>query len=82
MYDTGSWDFKIDNDLLGRVVDTSGLKGADGLEERILNEFGLLGREIFADMSYWLNDEDSDMLGKRLLPFRYHLSGITKYSGR
>ncbi|KAJ4902193.1 Uncharacterized protein Rs2_16144 [Raphanus sativus] len=77
MYDTGSWDFKIYNDLLGRVVDTSGLKDADGLEERILNEFGLLGREIFSDMSYWLNDEDSDMVGKDAAPVQ--ISSVRDY---
>ena len=31
MYDNGSWDFKIDNDRMGRTVDSSGITGADGL---------------------------------------------------
>ncbi|CAN6984289.1 unnamed protein product, partial [Brassica oleracea var. botrytis] len=33
MYDNGAWDFKIDNDKMGRTVDCSKIKGVDGLKE-------------------------------------------------
>ncbi|CAF1707936.1 unnamed protein product, partial [Brassica napus] len=33
MYDNGAWDFKIDNDRMGRTVDYSKIKGVDGLKE-------------------------------------------------
>ncbi|CAN7042374.1 unnamed protein product, partial [Brassica oleracea var. botrytis] len=33
MYDNGAWDFKIDNDRMGRTVDCSKIKGVDGLKE-------------------------------------------------
>ncbi|WZZ58257.1 hypothetical protein YC2023_058364 [Brassica napus] len=62
MYDNGAWDFKIDNDRMGRTVDCSKIKGVDGLKESIYAEYCLLGREISAEMSYCLNDGESDMV--------------------
>ncbi|CAN6870732.1 unnamed protein product [Brassica oleracea] len=32
MYENGAWDFKIDNDRMGRTVDCSKIKGVDGLK--------------------------------------------------
>ena len=77
MYDTGSWDFKINNDRMGRAVDSSGIRGADRLKDRILREYGLLEREIFAEMRYWLNDDESDMVGKGAAPV--HILTYTDY---
>ncbi|KAL0702778.1 hypothetical protein Bca4012_058900 [Brassica carinata] len=68
MYDNGSWDFKIDNDRMGRTVDSSGTTGVDGLKESILAEYGLSGREISTEMCYWLNDGESDMVGTGAAP--------------
>ncbi|WZZ45181.1 hypothetical protein YC2023_041440 [Brassica napus] len=68
MYDNGAWDFKIDNDKMGRTVDCSKIKGVDGLKESIYAEYCLLGREILAEMSYWLNDGECDMVGVGAAP--------------
>ena len=68
MYDTSSWDSKIDNDRIGRTVDISGIRGADGLKDKILREYDLLGREIFDEMRYWLDDDESDIVGKGAAP--------------
>ncbi|KAF3519457.1 hypothetical protein DY000_02059006 [Brassica cretica] len=56
------------NDRIGRTVDISGIRGADGLKDKILREYGLLGREIFDEMSYWLDDDESDIVGKGAAP--------------
>ena len=40
-YDNGAWDFKIDNDRMGRAVDCSTIKGVCGLKDSIL-AIGLL----------------------------------------
>ncbi|KAG2305249.1 hypothetical protein Bca52824_033900 [Brassica carinata] len=63
MYDNGSWDFKIDKDRMGRAADSSRIRGADGLKVSIFAEYGLSGREVSAEMYYWLNDGESDMVG-------------------
>ena len=42
MYENGAWDFKIDNDRMGRTVDCSKIKGVDGLKESIYAEYCLL----------------------------------------
>ncbi|KAL0742603.1 hypothetical protein Bca4012_084116 [Brassica carinata] len=68
MYDNGSWDFKIDNDRIGRTVDSSGITGVDGLKESISAEYGLSRREISTEICYWLNDGESDMVGTRAAP--------------
>ncbi|KAF3489258.1 hypothetical protein F2Q69_00052541 [Brassica cretica] len=67
-YDFGAWDFKIDNDRMGRAVDCSTIKGICGLKDSILAAYGLLGREIEVEMCYWLIDGDSEMVGKRAAP--------------
>ncbi|KAG2269767.1 hypothetical protein Bca52824_064322 [Brassica carinata] len=36
MFDNGSWDFKIDNDRMGRAVDSSRIRGAEELKTCIL----------------------------------------------
>ncbi|CAN7065941.1 unnamed protein product [Brassica rapa subsp. trilocularis] len=61
MFDNGAWDFKIDNDRMGRAVDSSRIRGAEELKTCILAAYGLLGREVSAEMSYWLNDGESEM---------------------
>ncbi|KAL0661721.1 hypothetical protein Bca4012_098558 [Brassica carinata] len=53
---------------MGRAVDSSEIRGVGSLKDRILREYGLFGREIFAEMSYWLNDDESDMVGKGAVP--------------
>ncbi|CAN7022953.1 unnamed protein product [Brassica rapa subsp. trilocularis] len=63
MFDNGAWDFKIDNDKMGRAVDSSKIRGAEELKTCILTAYGLLGREVSAEMSYWLNDGESEMVG-------------------
>ncbi|KAF3606860.1 hypothetical protein DY000_02049856 [Brassica cretica] len=63
MFDNGAWDFKIDNDRMGRAVDSSRIRGAEELKTCILAAYGLLGREVLAEMSYWLNDGESEMVG-------------------
>ncbi|KAF3511776.1 hypothetical protein F2Q69_00006369 [Brassica cretica] len=68
MYENGVWDFKIDNDRMGRTVDCSKIKGVDGLKESIYAEYCLLGREILAEMSYRLNDGECDMVGLGAAP--------------
>ncbi|KAF2572464.1 hypothetical protein F2Q70_00005050 [Brassica cretica] len=68
MYDNGAWDFKIDNDRMGRAVDCSTIKGVYGLKDSILAAYGLLGREIEVEMCYWLIDGDSEMVGKGAAP--------------
>ncbi|KAL0885723.1 hypothetical protein Bca101_009706 [Brassica carinata] len=68
IYDNGFWDFKIDNDRMGRTVDSSGITVVDGLKESILAEYGLSGREISNEMCYWLNDGESDMVGTGAAP--------------
>ncbi|KAF3592903.1 hypothetical protein DY000_02022713 [Brassica cretica] len=57
-----------DNDRMGRTVDCSKIKGVDGLKESIYAEYCLLGREISAEISYWLNDGESDMVGVGAAP--------------
>ncbi|KAF3590182.1 hypothetical protein DY000_02021093 [Brassica cretica] len=64
MHDNGAWDFKIDNDRMGKAVDCSTIKGVYGLKDSILAAYGLLGREIEVEMWYWLIDGDSEMVGK------------------
>ncbi|CAF1961357.1 unnamed protein product [Brassica napus] len=61
MFDNGAWDFKIDNDRMGRAVDSSIIRGAEELKTCIVAAYGLLGREVLAEMSYWLNDGESEM---------------------
>ncbi|KAF3552225.1 hypothetical protein DY000_02008383 [Brassica cretica] len=68
MYDNGAWDFKIDNDRIGRAVDCYSIKGVCGLKDSILAAYGLLGREIEVEMCYWLIDGDSEMVGKGAAP--------------
>ncbi|CAN7047143.1 unnamed protein product [Brassica oleracea var. botrytis] len=63
MFDNGAWDFKIDNDRMGRAVDSSRIRGAEELKTCILAAYGLFGREVLAEMSYWLNDGESEMVG-------------------
>ncbi|CAN7048819.1 unnamed protein product [Brassica oleracea var. botrytis] len=63
MFDNGAWDFKIDNDRMGRDVDSSRIRGAEELKTCIVAAYGLLGREVLAEMSYWLNDGESEMVG-------------------
>ncbi|XP_033143863.1 uncharacterized protein LOC117132802 [Brassica rapa] len=63
MFDNGAWDFKIDNDRMGRAFDSSRIRGAEELKTCILAAYGLLGREVSAEMSYWLNDGESEMVG-------------------
>ncbi|KAL0655599.1 hypothetical protein Bca4012_076183 [Brassica carinata] len=63
MFDNGAWDFKIDNDRIGRAVESSRIRGAEELKTCILAAYGLLGREVSAKMSYWLNDGESEMVG-------------------
>nr|VDD33856.1 unnamed protein product [Brassica oleracea] len=63
MFDNGAWDFKIDNDKMGRAVDSSRIRGAEELKTCIVAAYGLLGREVLAEMSYWLNDGESEMVG-------------------
>ncbi|KAG2250154.1 hypothetical protein Bca52824_080290 [Brassica carinata] len=65
MYDNSAWNFKIDNNRMGRAVDCSTIKGVCGL---ILAAYGLLGREIGVEMCYWLIDGDSEMVGKGAAP--------------
>ncbi|KAL0678937.1 hypothetical protein Bca4012_006918 [Brassica carinata] len=36
MYDNGGWDFKIDNERMGRAVNFSQIKGVNGLKDSIL----------------------------------------------
>ncbi|CAF1957815.1 unnamed protein product [Brassica oleracea var. botrytis] len=52
MFDNGAWDFKIDNDKMGRAVDSSRIRGAEELKTCIVAAYGLLGREVLAEMSY------------------------------
>ncbi|CAF1954278.1 unnamed protein product [Brassica napus] len=61
MFDNGAWDFKIDNDRMGRAVDTSRIRGAEELKTCIVAAYGLLGKEVLVEMSYWLNDGESEM---------------------
>ncbi|KAL0795370.1 hypothetical protein Bca101_066747 [Brassica carinata] len=68
MYDTGAWDFKIDNDRMGRAIDLSKIRGVEGLKGSIFAEYGLLGREVSVEMRYWLNDGESDMVGTGAAP--------------
>ena len=68
MHDNGAWDFKIDNDRMGKAVDCSTIKGVYGLKDSILAAYGLLGREIEVEMWYWLIDGDSEMVGKGAAP--------------
>ncbi|KAF3489909.1 hypothetical protein F2Q69_00054593 [Brassica cretica] len=63
MFDNRAWDFKIDNDRMGRAVDSSRIRGAEELKTCILAAYGLLGREVLVEMSYWLNDGESEMVG-------------------
>uniref|UniRef100_A0A0D3AD55 Uncharacterized protein n=1 Tax=Brassica oleracea var. oleracea TaxID=109376 RepID=A0A0D3AD55_BRAOL len=63
MFDNGAWDFKIDNDRMGRAVDSSRIRGAEELKTCIVAAYGLLGKEVLAEMSYWLNDGESEMVG-------------------
>ncbi|KAF3567407.1 hypothetical protein DY000_02017151 [Brassica cretica] len=44
MYDNGAWDFKIDNDRMGRAVDCSTIKGVYGLKDSILAAYGPVDR--------------------------------------
>ncbi|WZY77079.1 hypothetical protein YC2023_023463 [Brassica napus] len=68
MYDNGGWDFKIDNERMGRAVDFSQIKGVNGLKDSILAAYGLLGRDIEVEMFYWLIDGESEMVGKGAAP--------------
>ncbi|KAF3487058.1 hypothetical protein F2Q69_00052883 [Brassica cretica] len=64
MYENGAWDFKIDNDRMGRTVDCSKIKGVDGLK---VNE----DDDGDYDYNYWheycrndcVTDEDDDFEG-------------------
>ncbi|CAN7011045.1 unnamed protein product, partial [Brassica oleracea var. botrytis] len=68
MYDNGGWDFKIDNERMGRAVDFSQSKGVNGLKDSILGSYGLLGRDLEVEMCYWLIDGESEMVGKGAAP--------------
>ncbi|WZZ34550.1 hypothetical protein YC2023_017951 [Brassica napus] len=68
MYDNGGWDFKIDNERMGRAVDFSQIKGVNGLKDSILASYGLLGRDLEVEMRYWLIDGESEMVGKGAAP--------------
>ncbi|KAL0667344.1 hypothetical protein Bca4012_030048 [Brassica carinata] len=68
MYDNGGWDFKIDNERMGRAVDFSQSKGVNGLKDSILASYGLLGRDLEVEMCYWLIDGESEMVGKGAAP--------------
>jgi len=68
MYDNGGWDFKIDNERMGRAVDFSQIKGVNGLKDSILASYGLLGRDLEVEMCYWLIDGESEMIGKGATP--------------
>ncbi|KAL0681997.1 hypothetical protein Bca4012_048844 [Brassica carinata] len=68
MFDNGAWDFKIDNDKMGRAVDSSRIRSAEELKTCIVAAYGLLGREVLAEMSYWLNDGESEMVGLVAFP--------------
>ncbi|WZZ13902.1 hypothetical protein YC2023_106991 [Brassica napus] len=67
-YDNGGWDFKIDNERMGRAVDFLQIKGVNGLKDIILASYGLLGRDLEVEMCYWLIDGESEMVGKRAAP--------------
>ncbi|KAJ4885532.1 Uncharacterized protein Rs2_35625 [Raphanus sativus] len=53
---------------MGRAVDSSRLRGADELKVSILAAYGLSGREVSAEMSYWLNDGENEMVGTGAAP--------------
>ncbi|KAG2311324.1 hypothetical protein Bca52824_022881 [Brassica carinata] len=53
---------------MGRAVDLSRSRGADGLKGSVFAEYGLLGREISVEMRYWLNDGESDMVDTGAAP--------------
>ncbi|KAL0655381.1 hypothetical protein Bca4012_075965 [Brassica carinata] len=50
MFDNGAWNFKIDNDRMGRTVDTSRIRGAEELKTCIVAAYGLL--EIATDKDF------------------------------
>ncbi|KAF3507305.1 hypothetical protein F2Q69_00008447 [Brassica cretica] len=52
MYDNGGWDFKIDNERMGRAVDFSQIKGVNGLKDSILAAYGAAPVEIATTTVY------------------------------
>ncbi|CAN6862618.1 unnamed protein product, partial [Brassica oleracea] len=68
IYDNGGWDFKIDNERMGRAVDFSQSRGVNCLKDSILASYGLLGRDLEVEMCYWLIDGEAEMVGKGAAP--------------
>ncbi|KAF2585610.1 hypothetical protein F2Q70_00036494 [Brassica cretica] len=52
MYDNGGWDFKIDNERMGRAVDFLQIKGVNGLKDSILAAYGAAPVEIATTTVY------------------------------
>lgn len=54
-YDSGDWDFKIDNDRMRRAIDVELITGLDMLKQKSIEEYGLIGVSLIVELSYWLH---------------------------
>ncbi|CAN7012870.1 unnamed protein product [Brassica oleracea var. botrytis] len=68
MYDTGDWDFKLDSDRMGRAVYAKLITSVEDLKRAIIESYGLVGMSVAVEMSYWLGEHGSCVVGEREAP--------------
>ncbi|CAN6819353.1 unnamed protein product [Brassica oleracea] len=68
MYDTGDWDFKLDSDRMGRAVYAKLITSVEDLKRAIIESYGLVGMSVAIEMSYWLGEHGSCVVGEREAP--------------
>ncbi|KAG5384361.1 hypothetical protein IGI04_035831 [Brassica rapa subsp. trilocularis] len=68
MYDTGDWDFKLDSDRMGKAVYAKLITSVEALKRAIIESYGLVGMSVAVEMSYWLREHGSCVVGEREAP--------------
>ncbi|KAL0682121.1 hypothetical protein Bca4012_048968 [Brassica carinata] len=68
MYDTGDWDFKLDSDRMARTVYAKLITSVEDLKRAIIESYGLVGKSVAVEMSYWLGEHGSCAVGEREAP--------------
>ncbi|CAN6924116.1 unnamed protein product, partial [Brassica oleracea] len=69
-YDNGDWDFKIDNDRMGRAIDVELITGVDMLKQKNIEEYGLIGASLMVELSDWLHGAVSAVTDESQYPLQ------------
>lgn len=70
MYDNGDWNFKFDNDRMGRAVNAKFISSVENLKHKIIEAYSLVEMSVFVEMSYWLGEYGSGATGEREAPLQ------------